>query len=152
MPGEVPAEGQQRQCFLIQLVVFAIFSFCCHLLTQILAVSHPDFISERSQPHSETQCCGWDQLALVLRFLLSVLSGRLVHKPHHSPQSRENWVTQVRHPQCRDFGWSVSLSNQDLFSPVDMLGTLQKFADCQDKFLALASSVELRGDYHSSLA
>lgn len=43
--------------------------------------------------------------------------------------------------------WAI----RTVFSPVDVLGTLQKFVDCQDKFLALASSVELRGDSHSSL-
>lgn len=71
---ELPAEGRNDESFLIQLlhVFYLSFLLFLDLLTQITALSHPDFIVERSQSDPETQCHCWNQLGLVLRFLLSV--------------------------------------------------------------------------------
>lgn len=76
------AEGKQRWEFsdstLARLLLpFAVFSFLLSLdlLTQITALSHPDFITERSQSDSETQCHCWNWLALVLTFQVSVPPG-----------------------------------------------------------------------------
>lgn len=63
--------------FSFNFCMFAVFSLplFLDLLTQITALSHPDFIIERSQSDSDTQCHCWNQLAPVLRFPLSVPPG-----------------------------------------------------------------------------
>lgn len=91
--------------FSFNFCMFAVFSLplSLDLLTQITALFHPDFIIERSQSDLDSHCHGWNQLALVLRFPLSVPPGHLrgqVEPFFLSPVSlweqvlRENSVTQ----------------------------------------------------------
>lgn len=107
-PCFVPSRSMLKEAkmgiSLLSLCVFAVFSLLSpDLLTQITALSHPDFITERSQSGSETQHYCWNQPASVLRFLFSVPSGHPCGQvmsffsspvPLWEQVLRENWVTQ----------------------------------------------------------